>query len=221
MIAMNLKAQVDIISAVIIIAIAIGLTATAYTWGIPLIQKRQYEAIAEKVHNVFDQNKINSLPSRIEAVAKAAGAEETFTLDVDGAWILCPGNPPTCGADNNSIEFTFLSKASKVAIGQWSPLTPGATCPVPGSGTLGKDKSSVVCARADRLIEIYNVTYRIYFRELFEETDPNKGYKINLVKDERGSFNSTGKSIRILRGNVFTNVTDNKTLIITEIKILL
>lgn len=221
MIAMDLKAQVDIISAVIIIAIAIGLTATAYTWGIPLIQKRQHEALAEKVHNSFDQNKINSLPSKIEFIAKTSGAEETFTLDVNGVWILYPADctsPPDC----NSIEFTFLSKASKVAVGQWSSLTPGANCTPPiDSGILGKDKSSVVCARADRLQDIYNVTYKIYYRELFEESDVNKGYKINLIKDDRGSFNSTSKSIRILRGDVKTEPIGGKTLIITEIKILL
>lgn len=212
MIAMGLKAQADIISAVIIIIIAIGLTGTAYTWGIPLIQKRQHEALADRVYNSFDQNKVNSLPSKIEFVARTSGAEETFTLDVDGVWILSPSE--------NSIQFTFLSKASKVAVGQWSSLTPGATCP-PSNGTLGKDKSSVVCARADITHDIYNITYKIYFRTLFEETNANKGYKINLVKDPRGSLNTTSKSIRISRGDIRTETTGDKTLIITEVKILL
>jgi hypothetical protein len=223
MIYMNSKAQVDIISAVIIIAIAIGLTATAYSWGIPLIQKRQHEALAERVHIAFDQNKISSLPSKIESIAKAPGAEETFTLDVDGAWILCPSDSsnPYCGAVNNSIEFTFLSKASRVAVGQWSSLTPGGNCIPPiSSGILGLDRSSVVCARADVVGDVYNITYRIYFRELFEE-GANRGYKINLIKDPRGSLNSTGKTIRISRGDVRTETIGAKTLIITEIKILL
>lgn len=214
------KAQVDIISAVIIIALAIGLTATAYSWGIPLIQKRQSESLANTVHNSFDQDKVNSLPSKIEFVAKSSGAEETFSLDVDGIWILYPASSTVL--ENNSIQFTFLSKTSKVVVGAWTPLTPGATCP-PSNGTLGLDKSSVVCARADIMRDIYNITYRIYYRELYESSDLTKGYKINLIQDPRGSnsLTSTSKSIRISRGDVYTQIISGKTLIITNVTILL
>jgi len=152
------KAQSDIISALIIIIIAIGLVTTAYMWGLPLIQKRQDAAVAERVYNYFYQKNQNddSLSSKIEYVA-SNGGEDTFSLDINGIWIIKP--------DENSVSFTFFSRASNVGSSIWIPLTSGATCP-PSSGTIGVDRPSVVCTKADTLFDGYNITYKVWFRQL-------------------------------------------------------
>lgn len=201
------KAQADIISAIIIIIIAIGLVSAAYMWGLPLIQKRQDAALVERVSNYFNQKNENSLSSKIEYIANSGG-EETFSLDVNGLWIL--------SSTENSILFTFFSRVSNIGSADWISLTTGASCP-PSKGTLGIDKPSAVCARADTLADGYNITYKIWFRQL-DESGGARGYKINLVPYS-GVTTSTGKSVRIFRGNIST-VTGVQTLIITEIKIL-
>ncbi|MHA1743418.1 MAG: hypothetical protein ACTSV6_04105 [Candidatus Heimdallarchaeota archaeon] len=205
------KAQTDVISAVIIVIIAIGLVSSAYLWGLPLIQKRQDSALAERVFNSFSQTNENSLSSKIEFIANNGG-EDTFFLDVNGLWVLDQAE--------NSISFTFFSRASNIGSSAWVPLTTGATCP-PTSGTVGIDKPSVVCARADALGNGYNITYKIWFRALNEST--SRGYKIVLLPYSASvPQTSTGKSVRIFRGNVYTDTTSipGQTLIVTEIKIL-
>lgn len=229
----NSKAQVDIVSAILIVLIALGLTATAYTWGLPLIQKRQDTAVVERIAGNFDQNNVNSLPSRIEFVANNGG-EQAFTLDANGVWLLnpCPVqelqscNPKEGAAEFNSIEFTFFSKVTDVSDkdAEGNPIgfiskTPGAGCP-PSAGILGKDKSSVVCAKSKQAQDGYEITYKVWFREL-EESASARGFKIDLIKHEGSAYTSAGKTIRILRQSTSQAPVGGKTLIIPEIKILL
>lgn len=203
-----LKGQSDIISAIIIIIIAIGLLATAYTWGLPLIQKRQDTAIAERVSNYFSNDNSNSIQKKIVSVA-TNGGEDTFTNDVSGFWQLVPSE--TFSIDNNSISFTFFSRVSNIAPGQWVSLN-GVSCPAV-SGSVGEDPYSV-CARADTLSDGYNITYEIQFRSL---QGSNQGYEIYLIQNPSGLLTSTVKLLRIQKGDSYTS----GNLIITEVKILL
>jgi hypothetical protein len=205
------KAQADIISALIIIIIALGLVATAYLWGLPLIQKQQDAALSDRVFNYFYQKNENdnSLSSKIQYVA-SNGGEDTFNLDVSGIWMLEP--------TENSISFTFFSRASNLGTSAWITLTSGATCP-PSSGTIGVDNPSVICARADTLYNGYNITYKVWFRQLNVSSGTTASL-INLTRDLRGPSSSTGKTVRISRGDVSNVLAGGKTLINTEIKIL-
>lgn len=221
-----MKAQADIISAVIIIIIAITLVSAAYIWGIPLIMKRQDTALAERIDRSFDRNNLNSLVKKIEYIYKNGG-EDTFTLDADGLWIFypcpdtdgpecdCDSSIPGCATENNSIQFTFFSRVAKIADDEgWVPLSSPNTNPI---GTIGVDDPSVVLARADRIGEGFNITYKTWFRELDES--PEKGYKIDLVAPTGRT--STARSLRITSGGTRTIPIDGKILIITEIKIFL
>ena len=223
------KAQVDIVSAILIVLIALGLTATAYTWGLPLIQKRQDTAVLERISSYFDQNNVNSLPSRIEFIANNGG-EQSFTIDANGVWLVnpcskdelaaCNPSPAVASSESNSLQFTFFSKASNVAIQTgFVSLTPGASCP-PSAGILGKDKSSVVCVKAEPAQDGFEITYKVWFRELTDTASP-RGFKIDLIKHEGSAYSSTGKLIRISRQTTNQVVIGSKTLIIPEIKILL
>lgn len=224
------KGQADILSAILIVLLAIGLLSTAYLYGFPLIQKRQDTAVVDRVNSYFLQSSANSLPSKIEAIANSGG-EATFTLDTRGSWNLYPcadkdvggsylsgcGN---FGENNNSIEFSFVSKITNIAVDKgWVSLTGGAVCP-PKTGLLGSDKSSVVCSRADSVEGGFKTTYRIWFREVDDATNTN-GFKISLLQHPSTSVVSTGQNVKIFFSNRRQEAVGQKTLIITEIKILL
>jgi len=219
------KGQADIVSAVIIIVIAIGLVGTAYMWGLPLIQKRQDSALVDRTFSYFNEDNSNSLVKKIESIAKNGG-EETFSVDVNGVWILYPcrdagvsGCLSGYNFENNSLHFSFFSRVSNMGTNEgWIALSSTEPCPA-GAASLGSDPY-VVCVRADSVAGGFNITYRVQFRELDESAQ--RGFKIVLLPTLSGLTTSTSKSLRISRGNVYSqDVGGGKTLIITEVKILL
>lgn len=228
------KGASEVLSAVLIVILAIGLVATAYTYGLPLIQKRQDTTIVDRVESSFNQGNANSLPSRIETVANTGGSS-VFNLDVQGRWRLFPCNEKDSfgnfrrgcvdlGAEslnNNTIEFSFISRVTDIAADSgWVSLTSGAACP-PSAGILGKDKASVVCARADTLGGgDFSIVYRVYFRELI---DPSlkSAFKINLMVDPASSTLSTGKTVRATFDSRASDVIRGLNTVITTVKILL
>lgn len=194
-----IKAQADIISAVIIVLIAIGLTSSALLWGLPLIQKRQDMALVSRVNNLFTRD----LPLKIKNVANMGGSD-FFSVDANGIWIL--------DENKNTLTFTFFSKASDKAVGVWI----GEECSssegfVYKNGTLGVSEPCIVCARADQMANGYNITYQLGCREVWGET---KGYKLKLKPV--GVTISKSKMIKISKGSV-----SGDNLITTEIEILL
>lgn len=210
----------QIISAVLILLITIALVSIAYTWGLPMIRKRQDAAKVDRLANYFGKDYENSLMRKIVSVANTGG-EETFVIDADGWWIL--HDYSETGPQNNSIEFSTFSRQTNVGVGSgWISLS-GDSCP-PEYGLLGVNEPWAVCARADATGEGYIIKYSIWFRELEESTE--RGYKIRLIRHESGPLSSTGKRVRIFRNRIYTCAAGtepdcDKTLIITEIKILL
>ncbi len=224
------KGQADIISVVLIVVLSMALVSTAYIYGVPLIQKRQDTTIIERVENYFSQTNSNSLPSKIESIANSGG-EILFSSSEKGIWNLAPcadkdtdGNYlqgcANSGTNNNSLEFSIVGKVSNVAndVG-WVSLT-GGTCP-PKNGVLGKDKSYVVCAKAESASGgDYKTTYRVWFRQIDDSTGKTS-YKISLLQHPSSSLNSAGNDVKIIFANRRQEVSGSKTLIINEIKILL
>jgi len=219
---MNRKGISTVVSAALIVAIALGLTSTAYIWGTPLIQKRQEASLTEKVYSQFSQSNQNSLPKMVEDVANNRGVR-TFTIGADGTWIL--------NKDEDSIEFTFASKTANVAAGTPSPisLTPGVQCtgtsppnsPSPATGTVGQDSSSVVCVSATILTDFFEIKYKVWFRELNDNPfSPTQGFKIDLEPDA-GLTKSSGRTVKITFDDSTQHVIGGKTLITKKIKILL
>ncbi len=217
---MNRKAVSTIVSAELIIAIAMGLTSTAYFWGAPLIQKRQEASSTERVYGQFTQTNLNSLPKLIEDAANNR-VSRTFTISTDGIWKLNPAE--------DSIEFSFTSKTSNIATGTQNPIsiTSGVQCtgqsdsPSPSVGVLGSDSASVVCTKAVSGDGFFTITYKVWFRELDDNpTSPTQGFKIDLQQDA-GLLTSTGKTVKITFSGSTQEIINGKTLITKEIKILL
>lgn len=213
---MKPKAQVDILTSIIVVIMSIALVSTAYLWGLPLIQKRQGKTVIERVYEQFNQENVNSLSSKIEYIANMGG-EESFTVGADGLWVL--------SNSDDWIQFTFSSKMSNIGYDMedgWISLTSEAFCP-PTVGKVGTDRSSVVCAKADTYGDTFNITYRVWFREVWDDIDnPTKGYKINLIPKENDK--STWKTIRISRDGVpsveSSQTKPNLDVTVTKIKIL-
>ncbi len=219
---MSKKAVSTIIAAVLIVAIALGLTSTAYLWGKPLIEKRQEASVTEKVYNQFSQTNQNSLPKMIEDVANNRGVK-TFTAGADGVWVL--------DTVEDSIEFTFASKTANIATNTENPisLTPGVQCtgssppnsPSPATGALGQDSSSVVCVTATSQADVFTIKYKIWFRELDDNPfSPTQSFKIDLEQDV-GLAKSSGRTVKITFGESTQQTIGSQTLITKKIKILL
>lgn len=211
-----LKGQSDIISAILIVIIGVGLVGTAYTWGIPLIQKQQDTALVERVINYFSGSSENSIEKRIISVA-TTGGDEAFYEDVSGLWQLIPNG--TLSIDNNSLSFSFFARVSNIATnltaGEWVSLN-GVPCPPP-AGIVSEDPYAL-CARADPVGNGFNIMYKVQFRPLLSST---QGYEVFLVQHPAGFNSSTSKMLRILRGNSYAATINGQNLIITEVKILL
>lgn len=213
----------SIIASVIIVTIAVGLTSTAYIWGKPLIEKRQEASITERVYNKFNPSNSNSLGKIIEDVANNRGVR-TLNIETDGIWKL--------NADEDSIEFTFASKTTNIAADTENPisLTSGSQCVQnllpphisPPNGTLGQDSSSVVCAKSTSLGDVFEITYKIWFRELYNNPfNPKNGFKIDLIKDPAGPITSSGRTIKITFAESTQQSIGGTNLITKKIKILL
>jgi len=222
------KAQADIVSSVLIVIISLSLVASAYTWGMYLIEKRKSTTIVERVEKYFDRSNPNSIASRIEDVA-VSGAEVVFNLDVDGIWVLNPCSDSAISSGcignddrNNTIMFAFNTKATDVKPGAgWIPNICGS-----GIGLLGKDAPPVVCKRSDVSGDSYNVTYQIWLRELDDSlSNPTTGIKYLLIPDQKERCKSTycisaGKSVKLSKGSMTQTNVNGKNLITTEIKVL-
>ena len=78
-----MKAAVDIVSVLLIVVFAIGLFATVYAYGLPLIQKRQDASLADTVDSLFNPDNVNSLATKIIDTANNGG-QETFSVQVPG-----------------------------------------------------------------------------------------------------------------------------------------
>jgi hypothetical protein len=204
------KAQADIISSVLIVIISLSLVASAYTWGMYLIEKRQSTTIVERVEKYFDRSNPSSIASRIEDVA-VSGAEVVFNLDVDGIWVLNPCSDSAISSGctgnddrNNTIMFVFNTKATNVKPGAgWVPDICGGII-----GLLGKDAPSVVCKRSDAAGDSYNITYKLWLRELDDSlSNPTTGIKYLLVPAQPSLCKttyciSTGKSVKLSKGSM-------------------
>jgi hypothetical protein len=216
------KAQADIVSAVIIVVIALGLTSAGYLWGMPLIKKKQDAAIIERAFSYFNPNNVNSLPKTIEYIANVGG-EKDFQIDLDGIWRLNE-TETIDGTSFSSLQFTFVSKASNVAPNTSYPisLTSGVQCingTSPKNGTMGLDSPSVVCTQAFLKGDVIEINYKIWFRDLYENpfSSSSTGVKIILVQDPSGLSTSTGKTVKVS----FMESKTEGNLITKKIKILL
>lgn len=205
-----MKAQSEIISSLLIIIIATGLVSTAYLWGVPLIQKQQDTALAERMYDSFSPSNSNSLPRRMQYVVNFGG-DELYTAGAEGTWRL--------NSTENSLQFSFQSRVSNFANfsqAGWVSLS-GSDCGDVRPGILGADASYVVCAKSEgQPGGRHTITYKVLFRDL-GDTATDKTYRISLAPASGSQEASSFKSIRMSRGPA----TQSGGITATELKVLL
>jgi len=117
------------------------------------------------------------------------------------------------GMSINTIRFSFVSKVSNVAEGDWIPLNTPNSYDV---GTLGVDSPSVIFAKAEKDADEIEVQNRLWYREL--EDQSGHGYRIILNTSNNEIVDTTTGFMRIQRLQSREILTESLT--ITEINII-
>ena len=197
------KGQTQIVSAILIVLIALGAVTSIIPWANSMIQKRKDAKGTDDSYNFFQK-----LDKSIRNIAENGG-EESLQLSTNGIMTVYPAS--VGGENNNSIVFLFISRVSNVAEGSWVPLnTPNANT----TATLGIDPSSVIFGRATKDGDRLKIEYKLWYRTL---RDVNSGvtFKINLNTTNDQIVQSSG-FLRIQR--IGTKQVQNLTT--TEINII-
>jgi hypothetical protein len=163
------KGQSQMVSAIIIVLIGLGIVGTVLPWASSVIQKKKDSKSVDDVYNFY-----KDLDSSIVDIARNGG-EESLEIKVPGRITVYPDSYP--GDLNNSIVFIFESKVSNVAESQeWIPLN---TANANYTAVLGIDKPGVIFAKSSIGDDKITVWYRLWFRELRDQLS-GKTYKISI-----------------------------------------
>jgi len=182
------KGQSQMVSALMIVLISLGILGSVFPWAFSVIQKKKDSKSVEDVYNFFQK-----LDYTIINIARNGG-EESLELKVPGIINVYPDSLDS--TLNNSIVFEFQSKVSNVANStSWISLnTPNANT----SATLGIDKPGVIFGKSTLGNTDIIVYYRLWYRELEDKTTGNI-YKISLTTSEDKEKESTQGFFRIQR----------------------
>ncbi len=196
--------QTQIVSAILIVGIALAALSAIVPWSLNMIQKRKDTKSVEDVYNFF-----LLLDSRIRNIAENGG-EESLTLKVPGKLTVSPYGLPS--EDNNTITFIFSSKVSNVAVGSWIPLnTPNDN----QTAVLGTDPMGVIFGKATMGDNILEIQHRLWYREL-EDTISKRKFRIVINTTDNQRKETTTGFLRIQRVGSRTS----QSLTITEINII-
>ncbi|MFB6075665.1 MAG: hypothetical protein ABEK17_00835 [Candidatus Aenigmatarchaeota archaeon] len=188
---MNMKGQTQIMSAVLLTGIMVGLISVAYIWGGPMIQK-QKDIV--KLNNM--ENFMENLNKEIRDVAKNGG---TSKLNVDLPGLLrIVNNGSGC---NNNVDKIILEFET-----QGTAIEPGTEIVLEGEDKsvtkpMGNE-AGVILEKAEKMGDKYRMSIKLFFRELVGQED---SYIINLVPSRRTQIGSI-RSGSLERTIVITNI---------------
>jgi len=175
---MTLKAQVSVVTIIIIAGIGISLAAIAYMWGMPLIEKRS--TITDYLAAL---DFVKRLDNKIISVANSMAGQES--LDIPrGLVMVIPHDADD--PDNNSITLEFLGPQPMILDGSVYLDTDflGETA------VYGEAEPRTILFSGEKLGAGRNsFTFKLHYRELDTQAYPKKGYKIML-----NDVTSTGKN---------------------------
>lgn len=171
------KAQVQVVSLVLVSGIIISLIGFAYMFGMPLIEKRS--TITQYVSAVkFMEDLDRKIVDIARTCREVGGCEDRIEAPIRGLIYL--------NASTNSITYEFpisqpLVTRDKILINTINPDTRYAAYgETPGVITMeGVSEGSV-----------YRLRFNLLYRELYND-DQEKSYKINLTASERGDSGTT------------------------------
>ncbi len=176
-----MKGQTQALTAVLITAVTVGAVATAYIWGMPLLEKRQSKAaFNDAERDIFDLH-----DSIISVSQSGSGTTSSVELSLeDGDLEVNPGE--------DYISITTEARDPPYPSGVWT-LVKGKslqnlTIGTGDYGVQGDDLPGVVAVRAASGAGTAVVTYRIEFRNLYVDTPTGARLKkIDLTSTGRTS----------------------------------
>lgn len=152
------KGQTQAVTAVLITGVIVGGVASAYVWGVPLVEKRQAEAEANTL-----EDKIIKLQSLIlERANGGTGTSNQVEFNLDNGEVMVNG-------EENYIEVLTYSDSATYPSGKWSLIygesRRGLTIGSGIYGIRGKNTPGVVAVKKISS-QGSQVRYRIEFRNI-------------------------------------------------------
>jgi len=153
-----MKGQTQAVTAVMITGVVIGAVASAYVWGVPLVEKRQSQSDLQQV-----ESKAVSLRDSIRSVSQSgSGSSEEVDLSLGNGRVEVDPR-------RNYIEFTSFAENAPYPVGSWRLLRgqsrQGLSFGAGEFGLQGENTPGVVAVQRESDSNSV-VTYRIEFRNL-------------------------------------------------------
>ncbi|MCD6367696.1 MAG: hypothetical protein J7L45_01280 [Candidatus Aenigmarchaeota archaeon] len=175
-----MKGQSQVIVGVLLVLIMIILVGVTYFWGIPLIQKQKDVVTVSNTERF-----LKDLNDKIQDVAKNGGTRK-ITVDIPGELIL----------DDKKDMFilTFKTTGDIIATNTDIYLVGDERKEVP----IG-DEPGVILVRSRDTGKKYNITERLYYRNLTGGTSGGKQnkYKIDLIGLGKSTIGGNNHEITI------------------------
>lgn len=168
---LDMKGQTQAVTAVLITGVIVGSVASAYVWGVPLIEKRQGQAELNTL-----ESSVLGLESSIASVAGGGGGSS-------GAIELDLGNGEVyVNETGNYIDITAYASGASYSVNSWDLLRgenrQGLSIGAGKHGNKGTNSAGVVMASmASQSSSAIN--YRVEFRNL--KTSTPSGPQLELI----------------------------------------
>lgn len=187
------KAQVEIISLVLVTGIAVTAIGVAMVWGIPLIQKSQVGPQLTAAENL-----LTNIENEIKEVAQIGG-QRSVQLSIAGRLEIMQ--------DDNSVSYDITTKWANVA-SDWVPMNDMNLAGVLGTsqngslGILGENSAGVIAARAVSSGTEWATTYKLVYRPLIDES--KKCYLVRLIASGNTVATAGAPYLKIVGGTTKT-----------------
>lgn len=163
---MNVKAQTQVLSVVLIAGIIVAMVGMAYAWGLPLIQKRT--SITEFSSA---QNFILRVDNKITDIANSGAGEAR--LEIPNGFMKALAYDAS-DPDNNSVILEFITDQSMIVNASKVLLRTTSFGEV---GTYGESEPRIITMTGEGFGTGHKMQIKLHYRELDTTT---KGYKIAL-----------------------------------------
>jgi|GEM_PF-1510474 len=184
----KVKAQTEVISALLILGITVAAVSVSYLWGVPIVHKGQSTGQIQNAESLMDQ-----LEKGISEVVQNGG-QKSLQLNLEG--------PLEISEDENMIKYSVTSKKAGVARNEWVPLNEDETFGIPNTlqnksiPVYGSDKEAVIIAKADTLGDDgYIIYYNLVFREV-DDFNTGEGKITNITA--AGNNKASGGSVKLM-----------------------
>lgn len=196
-----MKGQAQAVTAVLITGVVVGSIATAYTWGVPLLEKQQAQSELETT----EQN-VEGLYDRIVDVSES-GEGTTARYDLSEG-ISAEEMRISVNPDRNYIDIRIGAESPPYPMDTWTLLRGESMQNLStGTGAYGLQGTNLPGAVAVRPVGQPDgalITYRVEFRNLLSETPSGRELsRVNLSVE--GSTRAQGDATTLFISNEGTS----------------